>query len=175
MGAGRGVGLRYSGIVAPEVVASPARTGVDHRDRTVQMQTVEALGTTVRARKRVLRVDVRFAEAPQWIDTLEGRVHVRRGDAIVTGIEGERWPVSAEAFARRYTPADATVAGCDGPYLARPVEVRAQRMPVPFAVPVGDGTTSIHGVPGDWRVDYGDGDFGIVSATIFDATYERLD
>jgi hypothetical protein len=32
----------------------------------------------------------------------------------------------------------------------------------------------LHGHPGDWLVDYGDGSLGIVSRTIFPTTYEII-
>jgi hypothetical protein len=43
--------------------------------------------------KKILSFDVVFSEYEQTIETLEGPVQCLPGDAIVTGISGERWPV----------------------------------------------------------------------------------
>lgn len=37
------------------------------------------------------------------IDTLEGRMTVRNGDWICTGIDGEKWAVKDDIFKRTYT------------------------------------------------------------------------
>lgn len=39
-----------------------------------------------------------------WIDTLEGGHNVCPGDWIVTGIQGEHWPVKPDVFAATYEP-----------------------------------------------------------------------
>ncbi|MEU0078590.1 hypothetical protein ABZY58_11890 [Micromonospora tulbaghiae] len=39
-----------------------------------------------------------------WIDTLEGGHTVCPGDWIVTGVQGERWPVKPDIFAATYEP-----------------------------------------------------------------------
>jgi hypothetical protein len=41
-----------------------------------------------------------------WIDTLEDGHNVCPGDWIVTGIQGEHWPVKPDIFAASYEPAD---------------------------------------------------------------------
>jgi hypothetical protein len=40
-----------------------------------------------------------------WIDTLEGGHTVCPGDWILTGVEGEHWPVKASIFKATYDPA----------------------------------------------------------------------
>lgn len=42
-----------------------------------------------------------------WIDTLEGGHTVCPGDWIVTGVQGERYPVKADIFAATYEPVPA--------------------------------------------------------------------
>jgi hypothetical protein len=37
---------------------------------------------------------------------------------------------------------------------------------------LADGISRLHGKPGDWLVDYGDGSLGIVSPDIFATTYQ---
>ena len=48
----------------------------------------------------------------------------------------------------------------------------ALRMTEPFEVLLADGVSRLHGRPGDWLVDYGDGSLGIVTDAIFRVTYE---
>lgn len=124
----------------------------------------------VRVQKRPSRVTVRFATAPETIQTREGPVRARAGDAVVSAPGGEQWPVERAAFARRYRPA-----GPPGAYDSVPRPSLAVRMADPFAVVLADGVSRLSGQPGDWLVDYGDGHLGIVAADIFAATYDVLD
>lgn len=135
---------------------------------------VRAHPDTVAARKLARQVQVRFAEQAGVVDTREGMVQVRPGDALVTDPAGHRWRVSAERFAAKYQPCAATVAGQAGAYLSRRCRVLARPMPEPFEVWLADGVSRLQGHAGDWLVDYGDGSFGIVSAAAFASSYEPL-
>lgn len=121
------------------------------------------------ARKREAEVAVEFATAAGWLQTLEGEVQVRPGDAVITGPSGERWRVSAEHFAGKYSPASQA-----GRYMSRPYEVRALQLTEPCDVVLSDGASVLHGQPGDWLLDYGDGSLGVVASHLFDLTYELL-
>src|SRR5205085_7690083 len=68
-----------------------------------------------RARKRDLVVRVEFAEKDGMLSTPEGPVHYSTGDALLTGIEGERWPVARDTFDRNYVPVAPTRSGKPGP------------------------------------------------------------
>ncbi len=125
----------------------------------------------VRATKRETAVSVRFAKEPGPVLTREGIVHAKAEDAIITGVDGERWPVSAEKFDDKYQALEPTQHGESGVYVTLPNEVLALRMAEPFAVVLVDGQSTLTGRPGDWLVDYGDGSFGIVAADIFAQTY----
>lgn len=129
----------------------------------------------VRAHKRPLPVQVRFATEAGKLQTLEGPVRYRPGDALLTGAAGERWPVTRARFDRSYRPEPPTQAGQAGRYVKQPVTVWALRMDTPFSVRVGHARDPIVGGPGDWLVQYGADDYGVISATIFEQTYERLD
>ena len=48
-------------------------------------------------------------------------------------------------------------------------------MTEPFDVLLADGVSRLHGRPGDWLVDYGDGSLGVVTNAIFGVTYEIVD
>ncbi len=128
----------------------------------------------VAARKLEHRVDVRFAAEDCVIQTVEGRVHAKPGDAILTGVAGEQWRVSSAGFAGKYRPLPPTVAGEPGTYTSLPNRVLALKVDRPFDVVLADGMSHLHGRAGDWLVDYGDGSLGVVAAGIFGLTYEIL-
>jgi hypothetical protein len=126
------------------------------------------------ARKRALTLQVVFADAPCEVQTLEGVVHARAGDAIITGTAGERWSVSPGHFNASYRPVPPTVAGKAGTYMTLPTEVMGVPMSEPFEVLLTDGWSRLHGERGDWLVAYDDGSLGVVSQTIFPTTYEII-
>lgn len=128
----------------------------------------------LRARKRPLPVAVEFAAQPGVVRTLEGPVHFRSGDALLTGDAGERWPVGRARFDAAYEPIPPTVAGSPGHYRRRPVVVWACRMAERFSVRVGYAGDVLRGEPGDWLVQYAPGDHGIVAQALFAHTYELL-
>jgi hypothetical protein len=132
-----------------------------HRDRVI-------------ARKRTLALQVEFPTAPCLVQTREGAVSAAVGDAIITGTAGERWPVHPERFNASYRPVPPTVAGSSGTYETLPIEVIAVPMSAPFAVLLADGVSRLRGGRGDWLVDYGDGNLGVVGGTIFATTYEII-
>ncbi len=127
---------------------------------------------SVFARKLEREIRVEFAEAPCTVQTSEGLVHARRGDAILTGIAGEHWRVSRDHFAGKYRPVPPTLAGESGRYVSLPNRVLALPMTESFEVLLADGISRLHGRVGDWLIDYGDGSLGIVSPAIFATTYE---
>lgn len=128
-----------------------------------------------RARKRPLAVTVQFATSAGVLRTLEGSVRYRAGDALLTGVAGERWPIGRAKFDAAYEPLPPTVAGSAGAYRRRPRVVLAMRMAEPFRVRVGHAGDALQGAPGDWLLQYGPGDYGIVAAALFAQTYDLLD
>lgn len=102
------------------------------------------------------------------VQTKEGPVTAKPGDAIMTGTQGERWPIPKDKFAATYD-----VLG-DGKCAKKRIEVLALRMDGPFTVKVSWSAEPLVGKPGDYLVQYGKGDFGIVDAKIFDETYARV-
>jgi hypothetical protein len=128
-----------------------------------------------RARKRPVVCKVEFAAAAGQIDTMEGPVSHLAGDAIVTGVSKERWPIAREKFLRSYEPVGATKAGMAGRYRKRPILVWARPMNEPFSVKVGSSADTIEGDAGDWLLQYGAGEYGVVDADVFEKSYELLD
>jgi hypothetical protein len=125
----------------------------------------------VLARKLEREIDVRFTPVACTVQTSEGVVHARPGDAIITGTAGEHWRVSRSRFSDKYRPVPPTVAGEAGRYVSLPNRIMAVPMTEVFEVLLADGVSRLKGVPGEWLVDYGDGSLGIVSAAIFASTY----
>jgi hypothetical protein len=124
------------------------------------------------AHKRQVLVTVKFATSDGICKTLEGAVGYRAGDALITGVVGETWPVGRERFLRTYDPVPPTLAGQDGQYRSRPSLVLARRLDAPAEVKVGWSRDTLKGVSGDWLVQYAPGEHGIVRDDIFEATYE---
>ena len=129
----------------------------------------------VRARKFEREVGVRFAHEACTIQTQEGLVHAKAGDAILTGIAGEHWRVSRAHFARKYKPVPPVQEGESGTYRSLPNRILALQMHEAFEVLLADGESRLRGHAGDWLVDYGDGSLGVVTQPIFDTTYEIID
>lgn len=127
-----------------------------------------------RVRKKPIDVQVSFAREAGTLATPEGPVRYAAGAALLTGAAGDSWPVERAKFDIAYTPVQGVTAGADGLYHKRPAELLAMRLQTPMSVRVGLAGDPLQGQPGDWLVQYGDGDYGIVGAAIFAATYERL-
>jgi hypothetical protein len=133
---------------------------------------VSNLPGRVLARKRPREVQVHFTAVDCTVQTQEGVVHARPGDAIVTGMAGEHWRVSRAHFARKYRAIPPTVEGQDGRYVSLPNSIMAVPMTEAFEVVLADGASALKGQAGDWLVDYGDGSLGIVARAIFATTYQ---
>lgn len=128
----------------------------------------------VTVQKKSHNVRVAFATAPTVVDTLEGQVLAQRGDAIITGVQGERWPVTRERFLKKYAAVAPTVCGQDGVYRSQPRSLPALKMAGRFCVRLPDGVSRLSGSSGDWLIDYGDGSLGIVAARVFVDSYEIM-
>lgn len=115
---------------------------------------------------------VTFALENQVIQTLEGPVSANLGDAVVTGVAGECWPITATDFSKKYAPAQRQAAGEPGIYVKRPHRVEAYRLAAAADVDLGAGRGWLKGQPGDWLVRYCGGDTSIVRHDIFTRTYQ---
>lgn len=150
---------------------------------------IHALDGVRQARKRPIPLHVHFATEADLTRTdgvyNAGRIRTSEtaaedagvrfapGDAIVTGTRGEQWPIVRATFETTYQPSDPGGAfGVDGLFhkVAGPVPVR--RMDEPFAVSAPWG--ELTGGPGDYLVQYGPDDFGIVRADSFEDTYDLV-
>ena len=126
------------------------------------------------ARRRPLVLEVAFAHENIVIDTLEGLVPAEKGDAVITGVWGERWPVPSTRFAELYEPVSTTRMSEDGRYRRRAGVVRTTRLEQPLSLFLTDEQGVLTGNVGDWLVQHTDGRFGIVADDIFERTYELI-
>lgn len=113
-----------------------------------------------------VEVDAQIAQAAGEIQTLEGPQAYAAGDALVTGTQGERWPVRAAEFARRYEP----VPGRADRYRKRRLQVRAQQVADSVTVHAPSGAV-LQARPGSWIVHGDDGAISVVDEHIFPVTY----
>jgi hypothetical protein len=125
----------------------------------------------LRVYKRPIAVPVTFATADGVCDTAEGAVRFRAGDAILTGVRGERWPVRRDQFLSTYEPIAPTRNGSDGSYRKAPAVTHALRLAEPRAVTVNWQDSALQGRPGDWLLQYADGTYGVIQDAIFRETY----
>jgi len=128
-----------------------------------------------RARDYPVEVAVEFAAADGILTTREGPVQYWRGDALLTSIEGECWPVKRKTFDDLYETVPPLRPGKAGRYCKRPRVVWAKSMREPFIVTLDQRRGVLRGEAGDWLVQYALGDQGVVAATVFAQTYELLD
>lgn len=121
---------------------------------------------------RAIEVFVHFAEHAQTVETLEGPVSCQAGDAILTGIQGEQWPVPAAAFPNKYRPADDQQLGQPGRYVKQLARVRAVQLKSTQEIQLPGNRGTLQGKAGDWCVWYGPDDAAIVARDIFCESYE---
>ena len=116
-------------------------------------------------------VSVVFAQESGAVASREGANCYAAGDALITGSTGDRWSVSRDRFDAKYAPIPPLAHGQDGAYRNHPLPVYAKQMPETFAVQRAAGSDVIHGNPGDWLMQYGPGDYGIVANEKFQNVY----
>lgn len=123
--------------------------------------------------RRAITLSVRFATKDTIVQTLEGPVSCVEGDAIVTGIRGENWPIQRPRFLATYQPATADMSmGSDGLYQRISFSVQARQLEKDESLPLGGGRGTLAGSRGDWLVQDAEGDCWIVANGIFQETYE---
>jgi len=115
--------------------------------------------------KKPIPLNFRFAEEEETIETKEGPVVAPPGAAIMTGTEGEQWPIPIESFEQTYDVLEGVAAKKDIP-------VFAKEMIEPFQVKVSWSDDLLQGEAGDYLVQYGPGDYGVVGRKIFGDTYK---
>jgi RHS repeat-associated protein len=127
-------------------------------------------GRVFTAMKKPIPMAFRFAEEGEIVATREGPVTANAGDAVMTGTEGENWPIPRAKFEATYDFDENT-----GLASKKPMEVQVEEMQEPFSVKVSWSGDVLEGNAGDFKVTYGPGDYGIVARNIFFQTYDILD
>lgn len=123
--------------------------------------------------KRPLPVTVEFAGRDGRVTTREGEVRYQAGDAILSGIEKERWPVPRACFFASYDPVAPLQAGDNGSYVKRHKAVWAWRSSASIEIELSGGRGTLRADAGDVIIDYGDCDLAVVTASIFESSYQR--
>ena len=90
-----------------------------------------------------------------------------RGAAIVTGVNGERWPVTRERFERACEPDQGTQAANAGLYLRQAAERLAHQLKAVARVALSGGRGDLTAGAGDWLVEYSPGDRALVCESVF--------
>lgn len=127
-----------------------------------------------RARKQMVEHEVRFLTDAGVVETREGLVRHDAGDALLIGLEGERWPVPRARFIESYLAVPPTRMGEDGRYKKKPQEVWALYVETMIDVDLPDNRGTLHARPGDVIVQNAPGDHAIIGSTIFEKSYERI-
>lgn len=137
------------------------------------VQTVRELSLSNGARCyiKTIEVSVTFATSDGSLGTLEGNVPYCAGDALMTGVQGERWPIERKKFDEWYR----AINGKPGFYY-KIKSVLAKKMERAFRVPITkDEQTFLIGKAGDWAVQTTPGNLSVVGSGIFEQTYQIAD
>lgn len=125
--------------------------------------------------KKSIPVSVVFALGPGELLTKEGVVQYEVGDALVTGIEGERWPIRRSHFADIYEPNANLQFGQDGYYRKKHMPVEARQLVKITEVELSAGRGTLLPSINDWLITAANGDCWIVADSIFKTTYQSLE
>ena len=118
-----------------------------------------------------LPTQVEFALEEGTLNTLEGKVPYQIKDALMTGVQGERWPISRAKFELTYEPVPPTLMGAAGTYVKKRMVVEATQSDEPFEVAIDGGKSILKGNAGDWLISSPDGSQWLVADEIFKKTY----
>ena len=128
------------------------------------------LAKGARCYMKSVEVSVKFAVTDGSMMTLEGEVPYRAGDALMTGVQGESWPIERAKFDEWYRAVD----GKPG-YFLKVKSVLAQKFTCAFRVPITESQqTFLVGKAGDWVVQTSPGNLGVVDSEIFKRTYRLI-
>lgn len=139
------------------------------RDKLVDVPGYTANAEILLVQKKAIPVKFEFAKTDGVCKTLEGEVAYKSGDAIMTGVKGENWPISREKFEKSYD-----IIG-EGQATKKPVLSIAFQSQKDTVVPVGWQDSPLKGPKGHYILVYGDKDYGVVEPEIFNKTYDVVD
>ena len=123
--------------------------------------------------KKPIETQVDFATNSGKLNTLEGIVKFKKGDALVTGVKGERWPIDRNKFKMSYKPITPLKFGTPGKYLKNRLPVSAIQTEIEQEIQINQ--TKLHAKKGDWIITSLEGNKWVVDCEIFQDTYLPLD
>jgi hypothetical protein len=119
-------------------------------------------------------VGVQFATVAGVLISRVGPNHYEAGDALVTGLDGDRWCVSRDRFDLKYEVIGGGSHGQNGRYQNKPVPVLARQMSESFRCQRTSGGDWLQGQAGDWLLQYAPGDHGVAAQARFAQVYRPL-
>ena len=124
---------------------------------------------TFNATKKPIKVNIDIADTDGVINTLEGAVQYKAGDGIVTGVEGEKYPVPQKKLPELYN-----IKEVDGKtiYEKKPIKVRCWATPFTLGIKLDDARGTLRAKAGDIVVKDKD-NYYVVDKDIFDKTFTR--
>lgn len=125
--------------------------------------------------KKPVPLAVVFARVSGELQTREGAVLFEAGDAMATGVEGERWPIRRQHFAATYVPVPPLVFGQNGSYQKKHLSVDACQILEPLTVELSAGRGTLSPNIGDWLLTAPNGAKWVVADSIFKSTYISVD
>lgn len=140
----------------------------------VELTDIGLLPAAFWAEKLQICAQVKFANSAGTAETREGKVQFIAGDAILTGVEGETWPIEREKFLATYEEKPPTIFGLDGEYVKRPMRVLCLKVNDTLEIPLDGERGTLRAEPGDYLIQYHPGDLGVVGETIFHKSYQVL-
>lgn len=141
----------------------------------MNIHDLSAMPGAWRARSLPVIVQVEFAGCDGLLETLEGTVAYKQGDAILTGTQGERWPVQHDVFFLKYEPVEGTSPGQPGAYQKRTQYVWVWKADQDVDIELSHGRGTLHAHPGDLIIQYAPGDLAVIQPDIYAHHYTRLD
>lgn len=122
--------------------------------------------------KKPIPSKVEFAKQTGSLLTLEGVVSFEAGDALMTGVRGERWPIQRTRFEATYELIPPTRMGENGPYLKKHMLVEARQATQEERVHLPGGNGPLRARVEDWVLTAPDGHQWVVANDIFIETYQ---
>lgn len=125
--------------------------------------------------KKPIPTLVEFAEHAGTLQTREGLVAYEAGDALMTGMIGERWPIRRAHFDSTYEPVAPVRMGENGLYIKKAIPVTAQQAKPGESISLDGGQGTLRAKPGDWILASEDGHRWVVANDIFLMTYQAAE
>ena len=127
--------------------------------------------------KRPIPIQAEKTTKDGFVETKEGPVSYTAGAYIITGVEGERYPVEKDFFESNYVPTE------DGRFKKKYIEIEFLPLVEDVKVPAGPNNDKLDGkaLPENTNIivrhqkdENGKTHYGVISNDIFKKTYEII-